>query len=330
MKRKFIFYTLRLLVVFSCLSAVFAKAPSTAKIVFTSQQNVKHNGNRDIYIMNPDGSEQVNLTRHPAADSQPAWAPTGEKILFTSDRDGIPDIFLMNADGTNVQPVFRKRIGRQTPTWSPDGRRIAYFRVDARRDEAAIYIAAIDGTGEERIANGWHPTWAPDGSEIAFVSLENLEIRTINLETRAEDIVLPMPNAIVFNPTWSPDGTKIAFTRVNLLLLILGGLLKPGEKPLNVQTIYTVNRDGSQLEQIVFDDTKASNPTWAPRGNEIVYHQLAGKELQLFKITIGSRVSQQLTDKDSNTDPDWFDPATLPVNPQSHLLTTVWGKIKAN
>jgi len=328
MKHKFFFYPLILLLIFSGLCAIFAKTPTTAKIVFTSQPNGKQKGNRDIYIMNPDGTEQVNLTRHKADDFQPTWSPRGERVLFTSDRAGITDLFLMNADGTNVQQVFQKRVGRQAPTWAPDGKRIAYFRFDARRDEAALYIAAIDGTGEEHIANGWHPTWAPDGSEIAFVSLENLEIRTINLETGVEDTVLPMPNAIAFDPAWSPDGTKIAFTRLNPLLLILGGLLKAGEQPLTAQTIYTVNRDGSQLEQIVFDDTKAAKPAWSPRGNEIVYHQPAGKDLQLFKITVGSRVSQQLTDRDSNTDPDWFDPKALSVAPQPHLLTTMWGKMK--
>ena len=62
---------------------VFAKAPATAKIAFTSSGD----GNRDIYLMNPDGTEWVNLTNHPASDISPAWSPTGEQIIFSSDRD---------------------------------------------------------------------------------------------------------------------------------------------------------------------------------------------------------------------------------------------------
>ena len=61
---------------------VFAKAPTTPKILFTSRRD----GNYEIYMMNPDGSEQVNLTQHPAIDLQAAWSPTGEQILFVSDR----------------------------------------------------------------------------------------------------------------------------------------------------------------------------------------------------------------------------------------------------
>lgn len=329
MKHKPISYIFTLLFVFDSLLSVFAKAPETAKIVYTSEPNVKLKGNRDIYIMNPDGTGQVNLTRHPAADSQPTWSPTGEKILFTSNRDGLSDLFLMNPDGTNVRQVFRKLIGRQHGTWSPDGQQIAYYRIDAG-GKTGIYIAAIDGTGEERITDGWHPAWSPDGSEIAFISLENLGIQTINLQTRVEDMVLEMEGATAFDPVWSPDGSKIAFTRIDLIALILGGILKDGVKLLNrpSQTIFTVNRDGSGLEQVVFDDVKASKAAWSPRGNELMYDRLAGKQYQLFKISVGSRVSQQLTNSDHNTDPDWFDPSALSVTPQPQLSISAWGRIK--
>ena len=72
--------------------------------------------------MNPDGSDQKNLTQHRANDYAPVWSPTGRQILFVSDRGGIPDLYLMDADGTNVRQVFKKLRGREFPTWSPDGK----------------------------------------------------------------------------------------------------------------------------------------------------------------------------------------------------------------
>ena len=83
-------------------SPLFAEAPTTPKILFTSARD----GNREVYIMNPDGSEQVNLTKHPAGDLQAVWSPTGEKILFVSDRGGERDLYLMDPDGSNVRRVF--------------------------------------------------------------------------------------------------------------------------------------------------------------------------------------------------------------------------------
>ena len=85
---------------------VFAKTPTTPKILFTSARD----GNREVYIMNPDGSEQINLTKHPAGDLQAVWSPTGEKILFVSDRGGERDLYLMDSDGSNVRRVFKRKI----------------------------------------------------------------------------------------------------------------------------------------------------------------------------------------------------------------------------
>ena len=100
---KLLCYALSAFLIFAPLSAVLAKAPETAKIVFTSRRD----GNFEIYIMNPDGSDQINLTQHRAMDSAPVWSPTGEQIFFTSDRGGIEDLYLMDADGTNVRQVFK-------------------------------------------------------------------------------------------------------------------------------------------------------------------------------------------------------------------------------
>ena len=114
--------------------------------------------------MNPDGSQAVNLTRNGAADGFPTWSPTGEQILFVSDRDGMRDLYLMAADGSNVRRVFKKIAERGYPTWAPNGNQIAYQRGDI------IYIATLGKQMEEHLVSGFHPAWSPDGTEIVFAS----------------------------------------------------------------------------------------------------------------------------------------------------------------
>lgn len=80
----FLFFGLSLMLLCKAMGPVLANAPATAKIVFNSTVD----GNAEIYMMNPDGSQRVRLTNHPARDMAPAWSPTGEQIIFTSDRDG--------------------------------------------------------------------------------------------------------------------------------------------------------------------------------------------------------------------------------------------------
>jgi TolB protein len=53
---------------------------------------------RDIYVMNADGSNQIRLTIHPAADFEPDWSADGNRIAFSSDRDGNTEIYVMNPD----------------------------------------------------------------------------------------------------------------------------------------------------------------------------------------------------------------------------------------
>lgn len=166
------------------ISSVFAKAPATGKIVFTSSRD----NNREIYIMNPDGSGQVRLTHHRADDTMPTWSPTGEQILFASDRDRFPisrDLYFMDPDGKNVRRVFGKSRDRSNAVWSPDGKQIAYRRREP--SGTYVYIGTIDGKKEERVAIGSSPTWSPDGTEIAFLSgFENkqVQINILNVRTK--------------------------------------------------------------------------------------------------------------------------------------------------
>ena len=81
---RLLFILILLILICGGVYRVFGKAPTTPKILFTSTRD----GNREVYMMNPDGSEQVNLTQHPADDLNAAWSPTGDKILFVSDRQG--------------------------------------------------------------------------------------------------------------------------------------------------------------------------------------------------------------------------------------------------
>lgn len=303
--------------------SVFAKAPATAKIIF----NTYRDGNREIYLMNPNGSDQVNITNHRADDVSGTWSPTGERILFASDRDRSPgswDLYLMDAVGKNVQPVFGKSKERRHPAWSPDGKKITYTRIDGGVEY--IYIATSDGRNEERMAIGSSPAWSPNGTEIAFVVRVEpirLNIYILNVHTRKQKIFFP-PDAIstAREPVWTSDGNTLAF-------------MWHQKRPQDEGEIYMMNRDGTGLRELVNEPgVGAAAPVWSPSGNTLLYRgqlkQIA--QTHVFKIVLGLGDDPpiQLTDIGLwNVPSDWFDPAyALPVSPQPQLLTTTWGEVK--
>ena len=105
---------------------------------------------------------------------------------------------------------------------------------------------------------------------------------------------------------------------------------------LEPQTIYTVNRDGGDLKQIVPEaGLRAVNPMWSPDGNMLFYQQLimdkalGKKRWQIFKVAAIGGEPTEVGPPSWYSLGDWFDPAyALPVLPQPHLLTTTWAEVK--
>ena len=74
-----------------------------AQIAFSSDRG----GDVDIYVMDEDGSNVIQLTNHPSSDVNPDWSPDGTQIAFETLRhermkiDRNFEIYVMDADGGN-------------------------------------------------------------------------------------------------------------------------------------------------------------------------------------------------------------------------------------
>jgi TolB protein len=86
------------------------------KIVF----NTKRDGGYDqIYIMNGDGSNQINLTNNGSHNISPVFSPDGSKIAFESFRDGNCEIYIMDIDGSNQTNLTNNESWDDSPVFQP-------------------------------------------------------------------------------------------------------------------------------------------------------------------------------------------------------------------
>ena len=87
--------------------------------------------NKEVYVMDADGSNMVNISNHPKWDAYPAWSPDGRKIVFVSARDYPKatawDLYMMNPDGSNVERLTSDAYFEIFPQWSPDSQWIVYY-----------------------------------------------------------------------------------------------------------------------------------------------------------------------------------------------------------
>jgi len=146
----------------------------------------------DIYVADLSGNITQQLTQSPRYDAEATISPKGDKIVFTSLRNGDLDLYTMNIDGSNVQQITSTLGYDGGATFSPDGQYIVWRasrptqleEVKKYRDLLAqdlvepsnleIFVAKADGTEARQITQlgnaNWSPTFAPDGQHVVFCS----------------------------------------------------------------------------------------------------------------------------------------------------------------
>jgi Tol biopolymer transport system component len=250
------------------------------KIVFDSDRD---GGDADVWSMNPDGSNPVNLTANAASSEfRASWRADGRKLVFMSDREtprnptppGFPgpdfELFVMNADGSKPTQITVNDRDDGEPAWSPDGREIV-FRTDFAvrgQDDWDILTIRANGTRERNLTNSpgvldGNADWSPNGRRIAFVSDRDGddEIYTMKPDGSRVRQLTANDGPSDSGPNWSPDGRKIAFDSDRDAV---------EETPFQVE-IYTMRADGGDQTRLTFDDLSDFLPSWSPDGRKIAF-----------------------------------------------------------
>ncbi|MBP6649241.1 MAG: PD40 domain-containing protein, partial [Bacteroidia bacterium] len=192
----------------------------------------------DIFVADLKGNIVRQLTETPGYDAEATVSPTGDKIVFTSTRNGDIDLYTMNIDGSDVRQITNELGYDGGAFFSQDGKQLV-FRASRPKseDEISTYktllsqglvmptnmeimICNVDGTGLKQVTKlggaNWAPYFSPDGKRVIFSSNHVSKGYHFNLwmcdldGTHLEQISFdPIFDAF---PVFSRDGKRLVFS----------------------------------------------------------------------------------------------------------------------
>jgi Tol biopolymer transport system component len=192
----------------------------------------------DIFSVKTDGTGLIRLTDSGGYDAEATVSPNGDRIVFTSMRDGDPEIYVMDIDGSNQTRLTFEKGYDGGPFFSADGSKIV-FRSSRPKTEEEL-------TDYDELVE--HGLVRPSVLEIYIMNANGTDKKQITNLGKAS-----------FAPFFHPNGNKIIFSsNVN------------SETGRNFD-IYIVNIDGTGLEQITFNETFDGFPIFSRDGKKLIF-----------------------------------------------------------
>lgn len=270
-------------------------SPDGSKIAFVRNTDL----NRQIFIMNSDGSNQVQLTNNGYAE-EPIFSPDGSKIIFDGWDQAIGDgIYVMNSNGSNkTRLVAAITSYGNRPVFSPDGTKISY---DAHcqdlqfcpNDNNEIYVMNSNGSNQTRLTYNFVKTteasYSNDGRKIVFTENRNNDFE-IFIQSVNEYYSERLTNNSVkdYSPVVSPNGAKVAFT---------------SDRDGN-EEIYLMNADGTNQTRLTNNSASDSDPTFSADGTKIAFSTNRDGNQEIYVMnTDGSNQTRITTNPASDFQP---------------------------
>ncbi|MBI3671094.1 MAG: Tol-Pal system beta propeller repeat protein TolB [Acidobacteria bacterium] len=268
---------------------------ASTRIAFVSTRS----GNKEIWVMDYDGSTQRPLTSLHSIALTPRWSPDTSRIAFTcyAPAGGFTSaqICIYSLETGKLVTFPRWRGTNSSPSLSPDGSQIMFM--SSMHGDPELFVCDPNGGHLKRITYSagvdTSPAWNPKtGQQVAFVSDRGgiPQLYIMNADgSNAEKLDLA-DMGYVIDPAWSPNGQLLAFS---------------WRRPDGNYDMYVMDVATRQLVQLTRDAGRNERPSWAPDGRHIVFESTRSGTRQIWTMLADGTQARQLTSQGQNESPNW-------------------------
>ena len=192
----------------------------------------------DIFTANADGSNLRQLTTTPGYDAEATISPMGDKIVFTSVRNGDLDLYSMSLDGSDVKQLTNELGYDGGAFYSWDGKQIVY---------RAWHYTDSAGVAHYKELLAQHLV-RPTRMELFVMNADGSNKRQITNNGAAN-----------FGPFFHPDDKRIIFA---------SNVADPKGRNFD---LYLINVDGTGMERITYNETFDGFPMFTRDGSKLVF-----------------------------------------------------------
>jgi TolB protein len=252
---------------------------------------------KEIWVMDPDGKNQRQITHYNSLTIQPAVSPDGTKIAFTSYARGNPGIFVFSVDPVRDLRFYNQRASvNSSPSFTPDGKQIIYS--SSAGACCRIFIANLDGSGFRPVTTlrsiDTEPKVNPKtGRQVLFVSGRSGPQQIYKMNLDGSDLNrLTDGTGEASNPAWHPNGQIMAFSWTRGFAA-------------GKFNVFVMDVASHQYNQLTHDEGRNENPSWAPDGRHIVFASTRSGRSQIYTMLADGTKVTPLTTQGSNLTPVW-------------------------
>jgi Tol biopolymer transport system component/catechol 2,3-dioxygenase-like lactoylglutathione lyase family enzyme len=253
-----------------------------------------HGTGPQVFVIDTDGTHEVQLTDTPGDGGRPAWSRDGRSVVYAQPAadTGPSRVFEVRADGTSRRQVAN--IPGRSPVLLPDGERVLF--VSGPWSMSALFVARRDGSDARRIsgdgASTWNPAVSPDGKQVAYTraSQGQTAVWVMNVDGSAAHAVthfLPADGRAQV-PAWSPDGTHLAFQV---------GSRSRQDSTRTVAHIWVVDLRSGALTKLGAHDAPYldEGPSWFPDGRRIAFQSDRTGRMEVWVMNADGSAPRQVT-----------------------------------